>query len=132
MNAILNKTMEPIDYKNEVILTTYHLKIFEEILKSLNSVTRNIIMVAANKLFSVDLTTHHTLQVIRLFENSLFFPSNIRLKPSLQRKDIFTTDAHGKKYQALVKRFEKLNEEYMKPNPTLTSCATICILPLIL
>jgi len=115
MNAILNKTMAPIDYKNEVVLTTYHPKINEEILKSLNSVIRNTIMLAANELFSADLTTHHTLQVIRLFENPLFFPSNIRLKPSLQRKDLFAADGHDKKYQALVKRFEKLNDDYMKP-----------------
>ena len=63
----MNSVTKPIDYVNLADLFVYQPRINEKILESLNSIIKNITMLAANELFAADVTTHHVMQILQLF-----------------------------------------------------------------
>jgi hypothetical protein len=65
-------------------------------------------------LFKADSETHDARNTLELFEVPAFIPSNIRLKPQLQRKRDFKNE-NCKEYQKLSKEFREFNETYIQP-----------------
>jgi len=114
LQKILGRVTAPIDYENEVALEVYVPKLNEEILEQLNSIIRNNISLAANELFTADVTTHGAQQIVLLFEQPAFIPASIRLKPSLQRNAIFAVAGNNEKYRQLSIDFDQCNTDYQK------------------